>query len=133
MSFGTGHPANALAPFGMRSHRDLFAWQKARQVTLDVHRYAARQWKPGVAAILDQLRRAALSVQLNIAEGYASGKGPRCRYHLRVAYASAVETTDLLELLIDLDTANGDPLKSLASLSHESQAITLLLLRKTKP
>ncbi|MBL0180242.1 MAG: four helix bundle protein [Gemmatimonadetes bacterium] len=71
------------------------AWQLARENALEIYRYADRCWSPQRAAPLDQLRRAALSVQLNIAEGQASGPGPRCRFHLRVAHASAVETHDL--------------------------------------
>lgn len=86
----------------MSSYRDLLAWQLARENALDIYRYADRCWTPQRAAPLDQLRRAALSVQLNIAEGQASGPGPRCRFHLRVAHASAVETHDLLCFLQDL-------------------------------
>jgi four helix bundle protein len=47
---------------------------------------------------LAQLQRAALSVQLNIAEGYAGRQRRSFAYHLNVAYASAVETSELLEL-----------------------------------
>ena len=86
----------------MASYRDLVAWQLARENALEIYRYADRSWTPQRAAPLDQLRRAALSVQLNIAEGQASGPGPRCRFHLRVAHASAVETHDLLTFLQDL-------------------------------
>jgi four helix bundle protein len=86
----------------MPSHRDLLAWQLARENALEVYRFADRHWTPQRAAPLNQLRRAALSVQLNIAEGRASGPGPRCRFHLRVAHASAVETHDLLCFLQDL-------------------------------
>jgi hypothetical protein len=68
--------------WSVRSYQELLAWQRAREVVLGVHRYAARGWEPNHAAILDQLRRAALSVQLNFAEGYASGRSPRCRHQL---------------------------------------------------
>src|SRR5512140_3676888 len=86
----------------MRSHRDLLAWQVARESALGIHRYADGHWSASRAAVFDQIRRASLSVQLNIAEGYASGIGARCRYHLRMAHASAVETTELLEFLGEL-------------------------------
>jgi four helix bundle protein len=48
--------------------------------------------------IFAQLQRAALSVQLNIAEGYALKTSKRFRNHLDIAYGSAVETAELLEL-----------------------------------
>ena len=51
---------------------------------------------------LDQLQRAALSGQLNIADGYALRSVKRFRNHLEIAYGSAVGTTELLELMADL-------------------------------
>lgn len=112
----------------MQPHHHLRAWQKARATTLAVFRYADTRWTPGRAAALEQLRRAALSVQLNIAEGYASGPGARCRSHLRIAYASAVETTDILELLRDLGAEVG----ALVALSRETQALTLRLWERSR-
>ena len=117
----------------MGTHRDLFAWRRARQLTLEVFRYAECRWRPRWSAILDQLRRAALSVQLNIAEGFASGPGARCRYHLRVAYASAVEATELIELLETLGAEDPDALARVRSLSREAQALTLLLWKRSRP
>jgi four helix bundle protein len=113
----------------MQSHRNLHAWQKARATTLAIFRYADSNWSPGRAAAIEQLRRAALSVQLNIAEGYASGPGARCRNHLTIAYGSAVETTDILELLQDL----GAQVEPALATSRETQALTLRLLRRSPP
>jgi four helix bundle protein len=86
----------------MASYQDLTAWQVARANALAVHRYVDRHWSPQRASAFDQLRRAALSVPLNISEGQAFGRGPRCKYHLRVALGSAVETHDLLTFLREL-------------------------------
>ncbi len=65
---------------------------------------AIRQLKYSYAnPVFSQLQRAALSVQLNIAEGYALKTSKRFRNHLDIAYGSAVETAELLELCGDLD------------------------------
>lgn len=114
----------------MLDHKSLRAWKKARATTLAVHRHADQSWAPARASMLEQVRRSALSVQLNIAEGYASGPGGRFRSHLVIAYASAVETTDVLELLQDLDTSND--LREVIALSRETQALTLRLLHKLR-
>jgi four helix bundle protein len=116
----------------MRSHRELLAWQRAHLVAAAVHRYAAGRWRPNLAVILDQLRRSALSVQLNIAEGFAVGRSARCRQHLRIAYGSAVETTELLEFLVELDADDIPTLRSLAQRSREAQALTLRLWQRSK-
>jgi four helix bundle protein len=112
----------------MRSHKEIHAWQAARASTLAIQRYAEARWTPARASILDQLRRASLSVMLNIAEGYACGPGARCRWHLKVAYASAVEATDLLELLVEL----GEDLGGEVELSRRVQALSLRLYRGSR-
>ena len=82
----------------MRDHKSLLAWQEAHAVVL-VLLPAIRQGKCSYPSpIFDQLQRAALSVQLNIAEGYALKTSKRFRNHLDIAYGSAVETAELLEL-----------------------------------
>jgi len=115
----------------MRTHKELLAWQRAHTVAVAAHRYATEHWAPDRASTLEQLRRASLSVQLNIAEGYSSGRTPRCKSLLRVAYGSAVETTDLLEFLIQVDPATARSLQPLVPVSREAQALTLLLLRRS--
>ena len=87
-----------LARWVMRDHKSLLAWQEAHAVVLTLFP-AIRQIEHWYAnPIFDQLQRAALSVQLNIAEGYALRTSKRFRNHLDIAYGSAVETAELLEL-----------------------------------
>jgi four helix bundle protein len=87
----------------MRDHKSLLAWQEARTVVL-LLLPAIRQVKYAYAnPVYSQLQRAALSVQLNIAEGYALKTSKRFRNHLDIAYGSAVETAELLELCDELD------------------------------
>jgi four helix bundle protein len=52
--------------------------------------------------VYDQLTRAAISAQLNISEGYGTGTRGLFLHHLRIARGSAIETGDLLELLLEL-------------------------------
>jgi four helix bundle protein len=79
--------------------------------------------------MLDQMKRSALSTQLNLAEGYAFGRGPRCRHHWRIAYGSSVETTEVLELLRELGDLDDE---EMVGQSKRVQALTLRLwLRST--
>jgi four helix bundle protein len=82
----------------MRDHRSLEAWKEAREVSLATLDACRQHWKPYAAALFGQLQRASLSVQLNIAEGYALGTRKSFANHLRIAYGSAVETEEILEL-----------------------------------
>jgi four helix bundle protein len=112
----------------MRSHKGIKAWQLARDNALAIHQFIDMHWRPQQAAALDQLRRASLSVQLNIAEGYASGVGARCRFHLRIAYGSSVETTELLEFL----EALGAAVTPLIARSVEVQKVTYALWKNSR-
>jgi four helix bundle protein len=87
----------------VRDHKSLVAWQVANEVARAAFRLCRTEWKPHAAAVFGQLQRAALSVQLNIAEGYALGSRGALRKHLRIAYGSAVETAELLELAMAED------------------------------
>lgn len=85
----------------MRDHRHLIVWRKARRTVLKTIDLSKERWKPWAGAMLWQLSKASLSTQLNIGEGWALGKpGQRVR-HWRIAYGSAEETVDLLELMRD--------------------------------
>ncbi|MEP6590324.1 MAG: four helix bundle protein [Gemmatimonadota bacterium] len=112
----------------MKSHRDLRAWQQANAVAADVFRWSNTHWSPQLGAVHDQLRRAALSVALNIVEGFASGPGARCRNHLKIAYGSAVETTAILAFLQELELDTNE----LTDRSRHTQALTLRLWQRSR-
>ena len=82
-------------------HRSLKAWIEAKEVSKSAYRAARHHWTPDAAAMFAQLQRSALSIQLNIAEGFALADLGRFGNHLAVAYGSAVETGDLLELMLE--------------------------------
>src|SRR5690242_15278720 len=84
----------------MRDHKSILAWQEANKVVDAVLEGSRTCWKPFAGAVFAQLQRASLSVQLNIAEGYALRSRNRFRNHLEMAYGSAVETGELLDLVI---------------------------------
>jgi four helix bundle protein len=85
----------------MATHRSLVAWQAARDVSEVVFRLCREHSVPYAYGAFRQLQHAALSVQLNIAEGYALWTRRQLLKHLRIAYGSAVETVEILQLLID--------------------------------
>lgn len=83
------------------SHRTLKAWIEAKEVSRAAYRASRDHWKPSAAALFSQLQRSALSIQLNIAEGFALADLGRFGNHLAIAYGSAVESEDILELAME--------------------------------
>ena len=112
----------------MKTYKDLRAWQIADDLAMRFHQWSDTHWSPPRAAVMDQARRAALSVPLNIAEGHAHGPGARCRYHLRIAHGSAVETAALLDFLRRL----GHDVTLLEELARSSCALTFRLWQRSR-
>lgn len=111
-------------------HKKLRAWQTAHEIVLLVRSVSETSWRPSLGAVFNQLQRSALSVQLNIAEGYALGAGRRCRSQLEVAYGSAVETQELLEILADTGVLSKDQADQALQTVDECQKTLVGLIRR---
>ena len=112
----------------MRDHKSLLAWQEANAVV----RTAMLATRATRHPCIDQLQRAALSVQLNIAEGYALKSAKRFRNHLDIAYGSAVETAELLELTGELGLFPADRLDMTVQRCCRSQGLVLGLIKRLR-
>jgi four helix bundle protein len=86
----------------MQDFRRLKVWAKAHAVALEIFRITERLPRREGLALRSQLRRAALSIAANIAEG--AGKSSNAEFHryLQIALGSASET--LYHLLLARDT-----------------------------
>jgi four helix bundle protein len=98
-----------------KSFEDLIVWQKAHQFVLAIYRFSESFPKSELYGLTSQLRRAAVSVPANIAEGFkkkgkpdkarfmniSEGSLEECRYYLILAkdlnFGSSLELTTLLE------------------------------------
>jgi four helix bundle protein len=109
----------------MRDHRSLIAWQRARRFVLGVQRVTTRIWRPALAHFIDQLRRSALSVQLNIAEGHGLATPLLFRRHLTISYGSSIEAVDVLDLLRELVPHEGKDLQELQDWGQECSRLVL--------
>lgn len=94
---------------------------------------ARTSWKPYAAALFTQLQRASLSVQLNIAEGYAYGESGSYTRHLAIAYGSAVETGEVLEIAMDAGVVAIEVGNYLLNRNRRSQRLLLGMLRRRNP
>ena len=116
----------------VKSHTSLIAWQRANQVARAVIRASREHWKPWAAAVFSQLQRSSLSVQLNIAEGYARRRRGPFLLHLDIAYGSAVESADLLRLCLEEKILPEDVTSAALGECEEAQALILGLLKRLR-
>ena len=87
----------------MRDFKRLIVWQKAFQVSLDLHREADGFVGRYGFVLGDQLVRAALSIPANIAEGAGRESVKEFRRFLTIALGSAAELENHLMLARDLE------------------------------
>jgi len=92
-----------------KNYRDLIVWQKAMAMARQT--YALTQGLPRSEAygLLSQIRRAAVSVPSNIAEGHGRMTDSQFRYFLGNARGSLCELQTQLELASDLGYLDRKP------------------------
>jgi len=113
----------------LRNYRDLTAWQKACQVCLDVYRISRKLPASEKYGLPSQMRRAAVSVPSNIAEGYSrSSTGDYIR-GLRIAYASNSELETQVMLARDLCYLSADDADKLLISVQEVERILKALTK----
>ena len=78
--------------------RDLIVWQRAMELVTDVYRLSARFPSNEQFGLTSQLRRAAVSIPLNIAEGSGSDSPNEFKRFLDIALKSTYETMTALEI-----------------------------------
>ena len=105
-----------------RTFRDLLVWRKAHQFVLEVYSFTAAFPKQETYGLSLQLRRAAVSVPANIAEGFRRrGKADKARY-MNIAEGSVEECRYYLILAHDLGYGDTDALT--AALEETSRLLT---------
>jgi four helix bundle protein len=83
---------------GVKSFRDLLVWQKAMQLVTDVYQLSCCFPKEEQSGLTSQLRRAAVSVPANIAEGQARRHSREFRNFLSIALGSLAELQTHVEI-----------------------------------
>jgi len=81
-----------------RNYRELIVWQDAIKIAKTVYQLTGKFPKQEIYALADQLRRAAVSVPSNIAEGQARKSPGDFRRFLHIALGSLAEVDTQLIL-----------------------------------
>ncbi len=75
----------------IRTHKDLEVWKEAMQLVRNVYTWSQNLPKEEVYGLVTQIRRAAISIPSNIAEGAARSSRREFRQFLYVALGSLAE------------------------------------------
>jgi four helix bundle protein len=115
------------------SFRDLTVWQKSMQLTVAIYRLSQDFPREEIYGLTSQIRRAAVSVPSNIAEGHGRLNTAEFRQFLGIARASNFELQTQLEIARSLHFGNPKLVDEAEGLSHEVGKMIYSILDSTKP
>lgn len=75
----------------MQSHKNLKVWQYAIDIAVEIQEITRAYPREETFGMVSQMRRAATSISMNIAEGYARGTDKEILHFLYIASGSASE------------------------------------------
>jgi four helix bundle protein len=124
------HAKGEVRTIKIRNFRDLEVWKLGKEIVLDVYRVTKGFPKEEIYGLVAQMRRAAVSIPSNVAEGFNRKHNPEYRQLLYVALSSCAELETQIEVAYDLEFLSvGDRDKVLERLDHESRMLRNLIKR----
>ena len=101
----------------------LKAWQKAKELAIAVYRLVAKFPQYEQYALCSQVRRAAISVPSNIAEGTGRVSMKEKIHFLEISYSSLLETYCQLQIAVELGYISADDLNNTKPLFFETSRL----------
>ena len=85
-----------------KSFRDLIVWKKSKGLVVKIYKITETFPKSEVYGLVSQMRRAAVAIPSNIAEGYIRGRAKEYAQFISIAFSSGAELETQLEITNDL-------------------------------
>ncbi|MDR3762873.1 MAG: four helix bundle protein [Acidobacteriota bacterium] len=95
------------------SYRDLIVWQKAKALAIFVYRITEEFPKQEIFGLTAQMRRSAVSIPSNIAEGQGRNSKTDFMRFLCIARGSLLELATQIEIALELQLGNQEGLTGL--------------------
>ncbi|MGA8530113.1 MAG: four helix bundle protein [Acidobacteriaceae bacterium] len=137
MTTGIGAQTSELSPApnksgasGHRSYRDLLVWQRSIQLSVAIYRFTGDFPNAELYGLTSQLRRAAVSVASNIAEGYGRATKGEFRQFVGIARGSILEVQTQLEIAKQLGFGKETQRRAADALAEETGKMTWALMQK---
>ena len=112
----------------IQNFRDLDIWKLGKKIILEIYALTKVFPKEERFGLVSQMRRAAVSIPSNIAEGFNRYHNKEYRQFLFLALGSCAELETQIEVSYDLDLiSEGNRTDLLEKLDHESRMIRNLI------
>jgi four helix bundle protein len=86
----------------MESYRDLIVWQRSIELVTEIYTLTSLFPKNEQFGLVSQMRRAAVSIPANLAEGYARKHRKEYLQFVRIAYGSGAELETFFVIIDNL-------------------------------
>ena len=116
----------------MKNFRDLMVWQKSHALALSIYQVTREFPKGELYGLTSQLRRSAVSIPANIAEGCGRGSDADLGRFLQMAMGSACEVEYHLLLANDLEYLSPDAFQDCNNKVCEVKRMLASFLQKLK-
>jgi four helix bundle protein len=113
----------------VNSHEDLEVWQFAMTLAEDCYKLSSEFPTEARYGLTSQLRRSAISVPSNIAEGFGRGQTPGFLQYLRIAQGSLREVETQIALAVRLQMVPPDTATKATQSSVRVSKMLLALIR----
>lgn len=110
-----------------KKFEEIHAWQKARQATKRVYEISTNNVFSRDFGLRDQIRRSAVSVMANIAEGYGRRTNKDFANFLVLSHGSAAEVQSHLYIALDLEYIEKKEFDQLYKMFDEVSRMTMSL------
>lgn len=114
----------------VQSFRDLEVWQKSIELTVHVYQLTKEFPREEIYGLTSQMRRSAVSIPSNIAEGSGRARTPDLMRFLSIARGSNCELQTQLILARELEFGKREEIDAAEDLSHAVGKMLFALLQK---
>jgi four helix bundle protein len=112
----------------VQTFRDLIVWQRSMQLTVAIYRLTQKFPREELYGLTNQIRRSAVSIPSNIAEGQGRDSQGEFKRFLNIARGSDSELQTQLEIARALGFGESKMIDEAESLSHETGKMLFALL-----
>lgn len=110
-----------------KKFEEIFAWQKARTITNKIYQVSNTGEFARDFGLRDQMRRAAVSIMANIAEGHGRRTKAEFANFLNIARGSAIEVQSHLYVALDMNYISRPDFDEVYEMLNEISKMTISL------
>lgn len=116
----------------IKNFKDIFAWQKAHQLALEVYKLTKKYPKDELYGLTSQSRRAVVSVASNLVEGFKRFGGRDDSRFCNIAQASLEEVRYQILLAKDLGYITNNEYEKIEKLAEETAKLIYYWIKGKK-